>query len=146
MKTKKEAFFGMLVLLLSIALFPHCKSNEPTPTEGSLVIKDTATVVGFYPCTARSPFERGLLLAFKTDTLFTFNLPHRSFDYPEQLFDGYRVNFWFPRSHWHRVAVTYTLKTEQTIVGCTADINLADFMRFRLRKKEVSIVSYAIIE
>ncbi len=144
----KRAIFFISILFL-VNIIDSCKAEK----EEIFVAK--GYVIGFDPCKKGVPIVpidtiRGLIIEVSDkncDTLLTYNLPWVLFDFPGELFESFRVYYYFPEPYQrtYKIKLTYRFaKPEETqAFACVGDIFAPGFER--LVKKQIVVLSADVL-
>jgi hypothetical protein len=139
--------FIPVLTLFPLILFVACHDDniEPLIAQGY--------VIGFDPCKKGAPYVpqdsiRGLLIkttGSNSDTFLTYNLQWELLDFPDEVFENYQWNYFFPQHYQnnYQVRFTYRLPDEEEKLGgtflCSGSIFRPGFIRYI--EKEVYILS-----
>ena len=120
----KNAFF-FLTLACFAATVSACKDDSAELAE------EEGFIIGFDQCAVNAPHD-GFFIATvgeSSDTLLTYNLPEGLFDFPDKLFESYKITpyFWYQEQRtMYKLKFRYRKSADQRFqYACQADINLA---------------------
>lgn len=147
LKTKKMTMKNhcFLTILTMLSFLSSCDKDMDCPTCENY---SDAFVIGFDPCTGVGDPNGGnvgfiIAIPAQKDTVVAYNFPKGIYEFPEEYFENYRFNPFFPNSAMKdfpvKVKYRFPQESEKTFIVCRGDI--LTYNLFLNNENEIVIIS-----